>query len=266
MKTGVNVTFRIPIWLDKIFAWPLMLYRKHKFGRPFRRIHLGDDVWTIVEPPDYYLLRNCNWYLGGNGKEFYALRNIKIGPGKIRMVGMHREIMNAPPHLLVDHKNNNTLDNRSGNLRLATQSQNGQNKAKKKGASSRYFGVCFDKERGKWLARIKGDGKYLNLGRFDDEIDAAKAHDEAARKYHGEFAKLNFPKEIERSPSRLNLRNAVESRFTGRLANWLGAKLNFPESACSAERPIYCNNSNAGAIPIGSQASFLRKEINRLSL
>jgi hypothetical protein len=52
----------------------------------------------------------------------------------------------------------------------------------------------------------------------------------AAKKYHGEFAKLNFPKEIERSPKRLNLRNAAESHLTGRLANWLGARLNFPEA------------------------------------
>ena len=47
-----------------------------------------------------------------------------------------------------------------------------------------------------------------------------------AIKYRGEFAKLNFPKEIERSPKRLNLR----------LANWLGARLNFPEDVSRPER------------------------------
>ena len=37
------------------------------------------------------------------------------------------------------------------------------------------------------------NGKKIWVGRFDNEIDAAKAYDETARKYHGEFARLNFP-------------------------------------------------------------------------
>jgi hypothetical protein len=59
--------------------------------------------------------------------------------------------------------------------------------------SSRYIGVSFHKKKGKWMAVIGYKGKNVWLGRFDNEIDAAKAYDAAAKKYYGEFARLNFP-------------------------------------------------------------------------
>ena len=189
----VNLTIGIMNWWDIICAWPVVVYRRWKYGYTYRRIYLGEGEWTILDQQDYYRLKNFNWYIGGNGKEFYAFRNIKNGPGKTKMVSMHREIMNPPGHLLVDHRNNHGLDNRRANLRWATQSQNRQNRAKKKNTSSRFIGVCFDKQTGKWKARIRTDGKEICLGRFDDEIEAARTHDAAAKKYHGEFARLNFP-------------------------------------------------------------------------
>ena len=188
-----TIQIKVPNWLDKIFTWPVVAYRQWKYGYTYRRIYLGEDEWTIVEPADYYRLKNYNWYLGGNGKEFYAFRNIKIGPGKTKMVGMHREIMNHPAHLLVDHRNNDGLDNRRDNLRLATFSQNNINcRRNKSKSSSRFVGVTFDKRKMQWRVRISVNRKRIFLGYFDSEIDAAKAYDEAAKKYYGEFARLNF--------------------------------------------------------------------------
>ena len=189
-----TVRIKIPNLLDHIFTLPVLLFRFFRYGYTFRRIYLGENVWTIVDTRDYYQLNGYNWYLSSNGSNFYAFRNAKIGPGKIKMVSIHRQIMDFPEGRIVDHKDNNTLDNRRSNLRLATYSQNAFNRAKvKTKTSSRYIGVYFEKTTGRWTVKIRtGRGKRLWLGRYDSEIDAAKAYDKAAKKYHGEFAKLNF--------------------------------------------------------------------------
>jgi hypothetical protein len=190
----VNLTIGIPSWLDRICAWPVLVYRRHKYGYDFRRIYLGEGEWTIVEPEDYYRLGNFKWFIKGNGTKLYVLRSFKIGPKKTKMIAMHREIMDAPKGRLVDHRNGDSLDNRRGNLRFATQSQNLANAIRDKSkTTSRFTGVYLDKSRRKWLVEIRIQKKKVFLGRFTDEIEAAKAYDRAAREYYKEFARLNFP-------------------------------------------------------------------------
>jgi hypothetical protein len=192
MKTKFTIT--IPAWLDKICAWPVILYRRLRFGDPYRRIFLGEGRFTLVDPPDYYRFNNFQWCAKENGPRIYAVRLIADSRNRTKILSLHREIMNPPEGLLVDHKNRNTLDNRRENLRLATHSQNQCNKSKtSKKTSSRFIGVFFEKSSAKWVARIALRGKRFWLGRFSSEIDAAHAYDAAAKKHHGEFAKLNFP-------------------------------------------------------------------------
>ncbi len=92
-----------------------------------------------------------------------------------------------------DHRNLDRSDNRRANLRLATPSQNRMNRRRLKSLNktSRWKGVGWCKDRAKWRARIRVNKRLIHLGRFANEIDAAKVYNNAAIKYHREFARLN---------------------------------------------------------------------------
>jgi len=98
---------------------------------------------------------------------------------------MHREVIKVGCGLVVDHINHNGLDNRKSNLRVATRWQNAQNRRKtSKRTASIYKGVSWNKRDKRWFAEIRVNDKCRDLGYFEDETAAAKAYDEAARKYH----------------------------------------------------------------------------------
>jgi hypothetical protein len=196
---SAQLTITIPIWLDFIFTCPLLAFRLLRYGYTYRRIYLGEGEWTIVEPADYYKFGHLKWSAAGENERFYAVRVLKQTiAGRVKTSFLHREILDAPKGTLVDHKNGDPLDNRRANLRLATAAQNRHNRRKiKTKTASIYIGVYFNKQIEKWGARIGYQGKRIYLGSFKTEIDAGRAYDEAAKKYHGEFARLNFPESAD---------------------------------------------------------------------
>jgi hypothetical protein len=151
-------------------------------------IVISDGSSVMVDDEDYEWLTNWKWSAHGEG---YAMRGEHIGNRKYKYFTMHREIVGAKKGDIVDHINGNKLDNRKENLRIANRSQNATNSKHRKNESG-YRGVCKDKRRGLWKSEIRiGDGKRKFLGYYEDKIEAAKAYNEAAISYHGEFAKLN---------------------------------------------------------------------------
>lgn len=163
-----------------------------------RLVPLTQGKFATVDACDYDFLMQWRWCaMKSESKVEYwrACRNAKF-PERKRVIYMHWEIAkraglpDAPEY---DHRDRNPLNNTRVNLRPANRSLNNANRGKYPGKSSKFKGVCWDKCKNKWLARIKVQREYIFLGRYDDESDAALAYDKAARKYFGEFACLNFP-------------------------------------------------------------------------
>ena len=80
--------------------------------------------------------------------------------------------------LVVDHLDSNRLNNNLKNLQVVS---NRENTSKRKGGSSRYNGVCWNKKSNKWIATIKINGKSKYLGIFTDELQAAEAYQTALK-------------------------------------------------------------------------------------
>jgi len=157
-----------------------------------RYIPLTRGKFAIVDKADYEWLSQYRWCTLGGGERPYACRREN---GKT--IYMHRQIMRPPEGMCVDHIHGVTLDNRRANLRLCTPSENMRNR---RGNCGRDLpkGVTYQRHCNKYKASIGCEGVPKHIGYYDDPIEAAKAYDRKAVELFGEFARLNFPQEVER--------------------------------------------------------------------
>lgn len=96
----------------------------------------------------------------------------------------------------IDHKTRDTRDYRWENLRLATPSQQMQNRFDSGRNTSGHTGVCWDKNRRKWLVRV---GK-KHIGRFDSFEEAVAVREKASAEEFGEFKPIGRPRRRGWSP------------------------------------------------------------------
>lgn len=86
----------------------------------------------------------------------------------------------------IDHINGIRDDNRISNLREATRSQNLANRKPKHNGPK---GVTFVKRTGKWVASVAKNRVVVFHKYFETKEEAKRAYLEAAKLYHGEFAR-----------------------------------------------------------------------------
>lgn len=154
-----------------------------------KEILLTQNKVALVDDEDFEVVNKHKWCAMWDGYNWYAVRGIDLDK-KHKTIYMHREILNIPNGIKGDHRNGNGLDNRKGNLRLATHSQNMQNLHKAhKNNSLGIKGVRWCKKFNKFDARITVEKKNIHLGYFNVMGDADSAYRIAEEKYFGEFAR-----------------------------------------------------------------------------
>ncbi len=160
---------------------------------------LEKGFFTIVDDEDYDFLVKIRWSAARRSETrggYHAIYNKRDGISRTDHYRLARILMDAPPDLEVNHINQNTLDNRRENLRLATTQQNQFNRKLQKNNKSGFKGVVFHDSGGHHLKRpwrvfIQINKKKKHVGYFQTPEEAARAYDDAAVEHYGEYALTN---------------------------------------------------------------------------
>lgn len=112
-----------------------------------------------------------------------------VAAHRLAWVYVHGSI---PDGMEVDHRDNDPSNNAIDNLRLATSSQQKQNKRvqsnNRSGLKGAYYHACHKGK--KWRSQIKVGPKLIFLGYFETAQEAHEAYGRAAREHFGEFARV----------------------------------------------------------------------------
>jgi hypothetical protein len=128
----------------------------------------------------------CGWITVCNGRKYKKLKINK------KTVYLHHAIYIFHYGYLpkrIDHKDNNSLNNKIENLRPCTQSLNIANSEKRKTNTSGYKGVSFRSDTKKWQASLTKNYKKISLGCYKTAEEAYQAYLDGSKKHFGEFAR-----------------------------------------------------------------------------
>lgn len=126
------------------------------------------NEYTIIDTKNLEKIKGLCFFEDNKG---YALCKINY-----KKVFLHHIIIGKPKDkgIVVDHINQNPLDNRESNLRFATRKINSLNSKIYKNNTTGIRGVYFVKETGKYRARIKRNNTQIHIGIYNS-LEEAKS-------------------------------------------------------------------------------------------
>lgn len=159
-----------------------------------KKIELTRGQMAIVDDEDFDELNKYKWFAAWNSctKSFYATRQIRCG-SRQRALRMNRVILGLEfgDKRQGDHVNLDTLDNRKGNLRVATHQQNMLNRSIFSTNKSGFKRVSLKNSINKWAVQYRLFGKNNHVGYFNSKVDAAQIYMLISYMKHGEFSRLS---------------------------------------------------------------------------
>lgn len=182
-----------------------------------------NEIWKVIPEFPNYQVSNTGLVKGKTGKVLKTF----IQNGGYEVATLHNEVKRSAKRTIhrlvaeafidnptglpiVNHiegvKTNNVVtnlewcDNSHNILHARATGLNPYNKptvgmklpARGDGPTTAYYGVCWDKARGKWKVRVQNNGILYPQRRFDSELDAAKYYDELI-KTNNLDRPINFP-------------------------------------------------------------------------
>jgi hypothetical protein len=158
-------------------------------------VPLTKGYQAIIDDEDADRVLALKWQVLITKRAIYGAHSLRTPEGKFKKILLHRFILPTPQE--VDHRDNNGLNCTRNNLRsCCTHQQNMCNKQRQRGSNFPYKGIQQNKF-GSFCARIRANGKDTRSKWVKTVEDAARAYDVLALFYHGEFAHLNFPNDIQ---------------------------------------------------------------------
>ena len=158
---------------------------------------LSKGYFTLIDADNQHLFDGKKWSaseVGRKPRKAYAKARFAVARGVWKTRSLHCAVLPPPPGLVIDHINGDTLDNRRENLRVCTQAENVRNRRNKgtKGISR----VKLAGGRIRWRAYLcktdeLGKKRFMSLGYFDTQREAAIAYNLAAAQHFGSFACFN---------------------------------------------------------------------------